>query len=309
MLRAPVLTLDESRSAAPLLMTDAEAVVRSVVSASDNELDYAKAKVAFDSLVDPTIDQEGVFEQLDELTNRARELMRGDTRSAVRLGAVRRLIYESGPWNDCRPFSYDHDDPYGRKSPNKLLHHYLATRCGQCVSMPILFLIIAERLGLRVALACAPEHVFVRFTDDVGREHNLETTSGAHPSRDAWYREKFPITDRAIQTGIYLRSLTKREGVALMASTVVEHLKRQSRFQEVIEIAKVVLSQCPRDVTMMLWQGTSCGALLEQIRTKYPNPLLMPPAIRAQAYACMEGNRRAFKAAENLGWVEPRWEI
>jgi regulator of sirC expression with transglutaminase-like and TPR domain len=204
--------------------------------------------------------------------------------------------------------TYDHEDPYGRKSPNKLLHHYLATRCGQCVSMPILFVIIAERLGLKVALASAPEHVLVRFTDEADREHNLETTSGAHPSRDAWYRESFPITDRALQTGIYLRSLTKREGVALMASTVVEHLNRQARFHQIVKLAKVVLSQCPRDVAIMLWQGTGYGALLDQLRTKYANPWVMPPAIRAQAFAFMEGNRSAFAAAENLGWVEPQWE-
>lgn len=54
--------------------------------------------------------------------------------------------------------------------------------------MPILFLILGDRLGLDMALASAPLHMFVRWRDSSGRTLSLETTSGAHPARDAWFR-------------------------------------------------------------------------------------------------------------------------
>ena len=65
---------------------------------------------------------------------------------------------------------------------NKLISTYLATRRGNCVSMPILMLIIGERMGLDLALSTAPLHIFIRHREG-GREVNLEATSGGHPAR------------------------------------------------------------------------------------------------------------------------------
>jgi len=194
---------------------DIAANVRRVLEVPDANLDFARAKIAFDALIDPQIDQAAILRELDDLTRTAHEIARSDPHPNVRLRAVRTLLHESGPWNDHRPFSYDQSDPTGSLLHNKLLHNYLGSRRGQCVSMPVLFLILGCRLGLDVALASAPEHVFVRYTDEHGRTHNLETTSGAYPARDEWYRQNFPITDRAVESGIYLRTLSAREAVAI----------------------------------------------------------------------------------------------
>ena len=44
-------------------------------------------------------------------------------------------------------------------------------------------------------------------------------TSGAGFTRDVWYREKLPpITDEAIANGVYLKTLSRREAIAVMAS-------------------------------------------------------------------------------------------
>ena len=96
--------------------------------------------------------------------------------------------------------------------------------------MPILFLIIADRLGLNVGLCSAPEHMFVRYTDQSGRVLNIEATSGGHPARDSFIRENFPMSDRSIESGLYMRTLTKRESIAMMASTLIEHLAEQGRY-------------------------------------------------------------------------------
>jgi regulator of sirC expression with transglutaminase-like and TPR domain len=278
-------------------------VISRIFDVPDDRIDYAAAKVAIDQVVDPQLDPAFVFCELDRLTIRAGELARGDSRPSVKLGAVKRLLYEAGPWNERRPFRYDANDPTGRMIRNKLLHNYLRTRLGQCVSMPVLFLIIAKRLGLNVALACAPEHVFVRYTDEGKLAHNLETTSGGHPARDQWYREKLPITDRSIESGIYLRSLSMREGVAVMASTAVDLLKSQGRFEEVIALCEILLRHHPNDVSAMLWLGSACGHLAGELQKKNPNPFAAPPEVRARAAYLMQRNRHFFTMAESLGWV------
>jgi hypothetical protein len=71
-----------------------------------------------------------------------------------------------------------------------MLSTYVRTRKGNCVSMPVLFLIVADRIGLKVRLAAAPLHLFVRYTDAAGADHNLEATSGGHEAPAELYRAK-----------------------------------------------------------------------------------------------------------------------
>lgn len=306
-MRTSVLQTSATRfvSAAPPAVerSDPVAVVRAVLDQPDEELDYARAKIAFDRLIDPTIDEASVLAELDRLSESARKLAGAAPNDSTRLNAVRRTIYESGPWNGWRPFAYDMSDPLGRRMRNKLLHNYLATRLGQCVSMPVLYIVLAERLGLNVALASAPEHVFVRYSDANGRSINLETTSGAHPTRDDWYRENFPISDRAVETGLFLRSLTRREAVALMATTVMEHAFDQRRFEEVIALCKLIISHSQSDAQTMVVQATACGHMGDRLRRQHPNPWTAPPIVRAQLLSCIERNIGLIAAAERLGWV------
>jgi regulator of sirC expression with transglutaminase-like and TPR domain len=305
MLHAPAFPCDIHSAALPpgdLVLSGTAALVSDVLEQPDDRLDYLNAKIAFDALVDPDFDQDWVRAELDSLTASAWGLTRGDMRGAVRLGAVRSVIYDRGPWNDHRPFAYDMSDPLGQHLPNKLLHNYLRNRLGQCVSMPALFVILAVRLQLNVALASAPEHVFVRYTDDAGKIHNIEPANGGHPARDAWVREKFPISDRAVESGIYLRTLSKRESLCVLASTVVESLFADQRYQEAMDVAALLLRHNPLDVAALLWLGSAAGKLLDQLRKKYPEPGSMPLPILADAHALMESNRRCFARADQLGW-------
>ncbi|HYC74668.1 transglutaminase family protein [Brevundimonas sp.] len=267
-------------------------------------LDYLHAKIALDRLVDPGINARTVRTEIERMATAARDLAGHGASDIYRLAAVRNVIYEAGPWNDHRPFGYDHDDPYGQNVNNKLLSSYLETRRGNCVSMPTLFLILADRLELDVALSVAPLHVFVRYRPTEGLPVNLETTSGALPAREAWYREKLPMTDLAVATGAYLRSLPRKEGVALMATTVMESLTDQARYQDAINVAEVILEAHPLDVQTMVHQGSVYGELLRtEFYTPYPTPDLIPPNLRARYRALDHMNQTLFARAEALGWT------
>lgn len=133
-------------------------------------------------------------------------------------------------------------DPLGRNPANKLLTRYIRTRLGNCVTMPLLATILGRRIGLKMTLAAAPLHVFVKYTDDSGTVWNLEATSGLGFTRDIWYRKELPMTDSAIGSGIYLRPLSEEENVALMATSLIEHdMKITHRPENAIIIADVIL--------------------------------------------------------------------
>jgi regulator of sirC expression with transglutaminase-like and TPR domain len=291
------------RAELPDKAPDVVSAVRSVLEVPDDQLDYARAKVALDELIDPDFDRAAVFRSLDQLTAWAMTLTRGDPSPSIRLGAVRRVIYESGPWNDHRPFAYDMDDPSGLLIRNKLLHNYLQNRLGQCVSMPVLYLIIADRLGLDVALALAPHHLFIHYTDEGGRMHNLETTSGGHPTREQWLRQEFPMTDRSIETGIYLRSLSKREAIAVMASTILEYLFEQRRSAEVIGLSELILRYHPNYVEALLSLGSAAGCLQDDFKRRHPIPGTAPLHESIHVRMMIKRNRDCFRRAEDLGWL------
>jgi regulator of sirC expression with transglutaminase-like and TPR domain len=201
--------------------------------------------LALDKIVDPSLNVAATIAELDRMAKEARRLAGPSPTEGDLLSALRKLIYESGPWNGQRPFDYDHA---GLKNLRvKLISHYLETRLGNCVSMPILFLILADKLGLDVALALAPVHLFLRYRDPDGRVTNLEATAGALPARNLWMRQERNVPDRGVKSGFYMRSLSRREGVAAMALTVVEHLMNRRRFEEAIAVCGIILRHNPRE--------------------------------------------------------------
>jgi regulator of sirC expression with transglutaminase-like and TPR domain len=225
---------------------------------------------------------------------------------AYKLAAVRQAIYVAGAWNYNRAFSYDLDDPLGTHVRNKMLSTYVRTRKGNCVSMPTLFLIVADRMGLNVRLAAAPLHLFVRYTDPAGAEHHLETTSGGHEARLEWYRANLPMSDRAIQSGAYMRTLSKRETIAAMAGSVLDFLIDRRRFQEASDLADVMLAVNPRDAYAMVKKGSAAGALMQtEFVARYPSPGLIPADLRGRYEMLIAANEKAFRDAQALGWEEP----
>lgn len=279
------------------------AIVREILSRPDEQLDYGRAKLAFDRIIDPSIDADATLARIDRLAREAETLAGANASPAAKLSALRRVIYESGPWNEGHPFSYDHADPLGRNVRNKLISTYLATRRGNCVSMPILFLIAGERMGLDLVLSTAPLHIFLRYTDESGHVINLEATSGALPARLLWFRKNLPMSDRSIESGLYMRTLTRREAVAHMASTVVDFLMREHRFQEAADVAEVILRNYSRDGYTMIKLGTADAELLRiEFVERFPSPAAIPASQRERYAALVQGNRRAFQEAEALGW-------
>ena len=224
-----------------------------------------------------------------------------------KMKALRTFIYVSGWWNDHRPFRYDMDDPFGQKLHAKLLTSYLHSRKGNCVSMPTLFLVLGERLGLNMTLSTAPLHVFVKWTDDAsGQTFNLETTSGAGFARDAYYREKMPMTDAAIANGVYLKTLTRRETVAVMATTVLDHLLETKRYDDAIAVADALIEAYPANAYALAKKGTAYYRLLdENFRRKYPRESDIPADELPYATSIYRANQEAFAKAEALGWRMP----
>lgn len=86
------------------------------------------------------------------------------------------------------------------------LHTVLDKKAGYCLSLSILYLSLAERLGLPLYGVVVPGHFFVRY-DDGQMRFNIETTSNGGSAPDEHYREKFKVPRGS--NGIYMKNLNK----------------------------------------------------------------------------------------------------
>ncbi len=280
------------------------APLRAQFALTDQRVNYLDAKLVVDRLIDPSTDEAAVRREIDRWEQAVRGNFPLGAGDRTILDALLKTLYTPGPWNDNKPFSYDLGDPLGSEPASKRLSTYLRTRKGNCVSMPILFVILGQRLGLPVALATAPSHVMVKFADDTLQAWvNIEATQGGFKF-DSSYERDTHITPLALQNGIYLRPLLPREGVGVIASTLIEHYRRQKNADAMLEVAELALAANPKDSVALIWKGNAYYLQLqERYFRRYPNAADIPADKVADYRRLSQGNLAAYDQAERLGWA------
>jgi hypothetical protein len=114
------------------------------------------------------------------------------------------------------PFGYDFNDVFGHKTQESLfVSKLLETRKGNCHSLPYLYKILAEELGVDANLALAPNHVYIKHKNIKEGWYNTELTSGIFPI-DAWIMASGFVHIDAITNGVYMKALNNRESIALV---------------------------------------------------------------------------------------------
>lgn len=125
------------------------------------------------------------------------------------------------------PFFYDYND-YEAKNDHRnfFVTKCLATGGGQCNSLPMVYLLLAEKLGANAYLTFAPQHSFIKYKNNKGEVENYEPTSNWHIN-DHWYQDNLFISPEAIRSGIYLDTLNNRKIVAnCMLELAVQYIRK-----------------------------------------------------------------------------------
>lgn len=277
-------------------------VLRSLLWQPDDRIDLAKAEVAIDHLIDPSVDEAATLKEVDTWVDRVRAHIPASASTWAKVMAVYSTIYEPGTWNGYKKFDYNFDDPFGKDVHTTMLSSYLASKHGNCVSMPIFFAILAQRIGLQVTLATAPNHLLVKVKLDNGQWKNIEATSGSTLT-DQEYMERFQISLRAVETGLYLRPLTMREAVVEMAGPYFEHYAKSHSPEQIMAMVDLALSYDPKDVSAMMLKAMAYDKQVTiRYRSKYPDPRLLSPAQQADYHALMDGYFKIANELQGLGW-------
>lgn len=272
----------------------------------ESQIDLAKAKIAIDRMIDPKVDAESTLRLLDQWVAKVRARFPPGASNKTKINLLISTLYESGAWNDYRPFRYDFEDPFGKDLDNTLLSTYLRKRKGQCVIMPITFVLLGQKLGLPVTMTTAPYHVMVKYGDEeIGQWTNLEATSGRfYP--DSGYEHALRIPPEAIKNETFMRPYSQKESVALFATaTLVPFYKRQRQPEQILQATDLILQANPKDVVAMTHRGDAYYLLIEQrFKSKYPVASQIPAPEQDEFKAYSRQNLEWYAKAEALGWKE-----
>lgn len=100
------------------------------------------------------------------------------------------------------------DEDWTEQFVNKLLN----IKMGQCHSMPLLYLILAEELNASAFLALSANHSYIKFGNQK-QSYCFETTNGNFTS-DEWIVTSGYVSATAIKNQIYLTPLVKKQVIA-----------------------------------------------------------------------------------------------
>ena len=271
--------------------------------------DFAEIKLTIDRMAAPGVDVAASLKVLDGMADdmERMRLQAGAVSDFDKVAVLRRYLYEPGPWNAGKVFSYDPDDPLGRQPQNRLLSDYLVDRKGNCVSMPTLMMVLGNRMGLKMTLALAPYHNLVKLSGSDGRQWNLEATSGGGFTRESHYRKLMPdITDEAVKNGIYLKGLSRDELIATTVSgMIVSKLMDERRLEDALAVADRLLRHAPGSVHLKLTRASILTLfIMRDVASRYIAMNEIPPDVLAYANDLYRENKAVFDEAEALGWRE-----
>jgi tetratricopeptide (TPR) repeat protein len=165
-----------------------------------------------------------VEKELDRIAKRVSASM-GNAVSAdpvSTIAAMVRVVY------DEEKFAYD---PAPGDPGNYLLDRVLANKRGNCLGLTVVFLSLAERLGIPLSGVYAPSHCFARYEGN-GVRVNIETGAAGGERADDWYVSKFRIGEGRP----YLRTLGRKEMIGVFLKSVGAAYSRQGRDEEALRL-------------------------------------------------------------------------
>jgi len=178
----------------------------------EDSIDIGMAALTIAKVVYPDLDIKAYSAKIDEMVEKVRILTHGSTDPDYRVRVLNTYLYK------MQGFKYDPSeiDVETEKSKNledQFLNGILDTKMGNCVTMPMLYIAVAQRLGYPVYAVVAPDHYFVRYIDPHLKRQNIEATAGGYVS-DGEYIYTLHVSKKGLESGAYMRTLTYREYVA-----------------------------------------------------------------------------------------------
>ncbi|MEM0940661.1 MAG: hypothetical protein AAGI25_12860 [Bacteroidota bacterium] len=205
------------------------------------------------------------------------------------------------------PMFYDFEDFWGREDRSKMFVTKLIREgTGQCHSLPLFYLILAEEMNAVAHLAFAPNHSYIKIRDKRGDWHNIELTTHSLTS-DQYIMQTGFVTSSAIASKIYMNPLTKKEVVAQCVNDLMmNYIRKFGNEDFILEGTNLAIKHNQNNLTAHLINHHYYQELLQHILKQYQDKGLTDKALlqdeKAQyVYRQMMGSRALI---DNLGYAD-----
>ncbi len=163
--------------------------------------DFTRAALALSRIADPVMDTAWCEDEINAMAEEIRPGLEKARSAGEKIAAVNRVLFES------RNFKFDETaNSYAMRkrfasgrietANYESFERVLRDRRGICVSFSLLYIMLAEKLGLPVYPVFMPGHVFVRYEGRDGRV-NIETTAEGQSAADSYYLKNTALTGKA----------------------------------------------------------------------------------------------------------------
>ena len=210
---------------------------------SDGEFPLFEAAVSLGHDEYPDLDVQTVLGEVDQLLARVRRRMALDAGPVQKLRTLNQFFYRdlgfAGNLNDY----YDPD--------NSLIHILLHTRRGIPITLAVLWMEVAQGLGLSVRGVAFPGHFLIKVNLPMGQVV-IDPISGKSLSREDLserlepYRQRIGLLDE-LETplGLYLQTAPARDTIARMLRNLKEIYRSQSDWQRMLAVQERLIILLP----------------------------------------------------------------
>lgn len=203
--------------------------IEQILALPDEEIDLGIACLVLARDAYPKLRIQVFDKGIDFIVKRIEYLNKGTTDPVARIGLLNTYFFRPGWWNDSVTFTYDLDDLEATKTENQFLNGILATKKGSCVTMAMLYLVVADRLDWPIKPVRSARHFYCRYVEEGFTENNIEATCGGGYLADQDYIDQTGIPEKAVKNGVYLRTLTKKEYIASILQNNVRYFTEKKK--------------------------------------------------------------------------------
>ena len=236
-----------------------------------NNLDYAAFRKKIDQMV--------VLMRAWIISNPLREYKYEDSLDfeknfaifTIMKDSIKVLDQKSGREYSTIPMVYDFADYDGAKDWTKMfVTKLLYTYSGNCHSLPYLYKILADEIGAKCWIALSPNHSYIENRCKKIGWYNTELTSGCFPI-DAWIMASGYLPIQAVQSGIYMDTLSNQQSIALCVLDLAkgyEHKTRNYTDGFILQCCDVSLQYFPLNVQAMLLKAETLKRIYQRQQSK-----------------------------------------
>jgi len=233
--------------------------IKKILELPEDKIDIATAMLTIDKIIDPSVDINKYLKEIDALLVEIKKQSvdpRGD------FIVIKKILYEEGPWNNYKPYKYNLEDPFGKDITNHLLSHYLDTKIGNCVSMPMLYYIICRKLGFEAYISTAPSHMFVQTIGGT-QFYGIETTRKGRTWKLEDFIMQWDISEKEKANNLYYQRFTKKEIISELLNQAVVYYMNTKQYKKGVKTADLALKYMPNNYMVMLNKAAIYGNLID----------------------------------------------